>query len=325
MSDLAKAIERYEPKNDIAQAGVQFAELVNAVSRTLGSDASKTVYGQTYRAWLAWCDENGVNYFDLRPVNVVDFLADGDTSKATRQRQLSAMRKLAQMLVILDGEEARRLYEGLKLIKAPKSDKKRRADRALQPSEADAMLRVWADTDALSRRNDAIIRLLTFTGMRRSELATLRWQDIDLERGVVQVIGGKGDKDRTVAIMDSTGNTVAALQAWRQFIPEYDHVFVSVGRNGIPETDAPVNDKTVARVVKATAKQAGIGELATHDLRRTHLTELMASGGTLAEAQEQAGHAHGSTTLRYAKSVNAEQRRQNARFRFGAVPVPDVT
>ncbi len=68
--------------------------------------------------------------------------------------------------------------------------------------------------------------------------------------------------------------------------------------------------------MKATAQKAGLGQLAPHDLRRTHIIEYLATGGAVHDAQAQAGHARGDTTLGYAQAVDAEQRHASSRFRF---------
>ncbi|MBI5959515.1 MAG: hypothetical protein HY866_12315, partial [Chloroflexi bacterium] len=71
-----------------------FAALVNVTLRTLESAASQRVYRQTFGAWENWATANGLLPFDLNAVNVAQFLIDQPVTKATRQRMLSALRKL---------------------------------------------------------------------------------------------------------------------------------------------------------------------------------------------------------------------------------------
>lgn len=305
-----------------------FDQCAGMVSKTVSSGSAR-VYAQTFAAWSEYCTRHALDRFtDLTPGNVWQFLADGATTTATRQRQLSAFRKFAELLAVLDGEPARRLYDGLKLLKAPKPDdtKNERNKTALSPAQADALIRVWRGTDAVERRNAALVRLLLFTGVRRSELAALEWRDVDFENGVVYIRHGKRDKARQAAIMDNTDGTLDALRAWRDVQTAADQterrfVFCGINKAGRLETDKAITDKTVERVVKETARRAELPEIAPHDIRRTHITEFLASGGTLADAQAQAGHAHGETTLRYAQATDAAKRRRAAHFRFGAVPV----
>ena len=83
-----------------------------------------------------------------------------------------------------------------------------RVKRALKPHEVTRLLDVWRDDRSIQGlRNNSMIRLLVYTGLRRSELVALRWSDVDIEAGVVTVRHGKGDKERVVAILDSTDGT----------------------------------------------------------------------------------------------------------------------
>lgn len=320
--EINNAIQTHNPTGDIATIDSPFSQVVSFVKKTVGEKSAR-VYEQTYRAWSVWCEENQIDIMNIQAGNVYDFLDSGNTTIATRRRQLSAMRKFAQLLVILDGQEAQKLYEALKMIKAPKPSQeitatKERTQTALSPAQADKFLRTWNKDDNLSLRNNLMMRLLIFTGLRRSELAVLKWDDIDLENQIIHVRHGKGDKSRTVAIMDNTGGTLAALKAWKAIIPSYQYIFVAVTKSGKIKADKSITDKTVYRVVQQTALLAGLPDIAPHDLRRTHITEYLASGGTLANAQAQAGHAQSATTLDYAQSGDAINRRKDANFRFGA-------
>lgn len=69
-------------------------------------------------------------------------------------------------------------------------------------------------------------------------------------------------------------------------------------------------------MVKSTSKKAGLGDLAPHDLRRTHITEGLNSGATVADMQAQAGHVNASTILHYAQVTDAVKRRSRITFRF---------
>ncbi len=55
-----------------------------------------------------------------------------------------------------------------------------------------------------------------------------------------------------------------------------------------------------------------------HDARCTLITELLRTGTPLADAQAQAGHSQGQTTLHYAQAADARQGRQKGRLRYGA-------
>ena len=92
-----------------------------------------------------------------------------------------------------------------------------RVKRTLNPQEATALLGVRRnDSSDVGIRNDVMIRLLVYAGLRRSELIALRWNDINFEDLTITVRHGKGDKERVMAIVDPSGGTVGALQSLRQ-------------------------------------------------------------------------------------------------------------
>lgn len=318
--------------NDIAELSqfTAYDKLCAMTLKTVGAN-SQRIYQNTFDSWQLWTNQNGVGVYDIIQ-NIEQFLKDTCSTKSTAQRHLSALRKLTQVMAILDGENARKQHEMLCLIKAPSFDKKavkRSKGRVLTSAECDALLRVYATDNSLTgRRNLAIIAVMLMTGLRRAELVSLQWSHIDFERAIIEIHNGKGDKDRTVSIMDGhNGLTVNALKQWQALQnPDKTRAFVfcALAKGGKLTEDKPMTTQAVYKLVKRVAKIARVENpdgIAPHDFRRTHITEILSTGGSLPEAQEQAGHSRGDTTLLYARSVNAERRRENSHFRFGAVAI----
>lgn len=307
----------------IEVASPDFKDLSELMLQTVAPSSAR-VYSVTVNKWLRWCEAANRNPLDFTPRAVLDFLKSEDTTKATRQRQLSAIRKLAQMAFILapDNETYRRRVEALKVIKAPQPDqttrdKQERVQRALTPAEADKLLRVWNEDTDKAKRNAALVALLLLSGIRRSEAAALRWQDIDFENGVLNVRHGKGDKQRDVPIAGEFA--LEALRQWQMAQPlGREYVFCAVERGGgIGKQDSPITGTDVYRIWGATGQRAGIADIKPHDARRTFITEGLATGTPLQTMQSAAGHARGDTTLGYAQAVNARQARKELKFRYG--------
>lgn len=280
---------------------------------------SARVYRQTFALWATWAAANGLDSLDFSPGGVIAFLAAQNVVKATRQRQLSAFRKLARMLyVLMPTEDTRRVVEGLNMIKAPVGGESgiERTRRALAPREADKVLRVWELPTATHRRNQALISVLALAALRRSEAAALRWRDIDFENGVITVQHGKGDKRREVPVAGELA--LDALRAWQMCLtPGREFVFCRITRHGDqPGPDKSISGTDVYRIVKATEAASGV-EFKPHDLRRTFITEALATGTPLATVQAAAGHARGETTLRYAQAVDARRARKELKLRYG--------
>lgn len=285
---------------------------------------SQRVYLRTYTAWMEFAQDHEFDVMDLSFEHIRAFITQADVAKTTRQNRLSHMRKLLELLAI-GSDDYKPHYQAVKSflkVKAQADDTSRpeRHKRALSPHEATQLLSVWnSNTSDMGLRNNAVIRLLIFTGLRRSELVMLRWTDINREDMTLTVRHGKGDKERVVAIVDPSTKTLMALQDLETAQgTTYQYVFPSMTRGKNPSfaDDRPCSDKTVDRIVKATADKAQLGELAPHDLRRTHITEGLNSGATIADMQAQAGHVNASTTLGYAQATDAVKRRDRITFRF---------
>jgi integrase/recombinase XerD len=292
-------------------------ELTSVTLMTV-APGSQRIYAQTFRAWQAWAVEHGIDPLDLRPAHVLDYLNSQPTTKATRQRQLSALRKLAAMRQVLTPSESnRQIHEALKLIKAPvpETPTMERSRRALAPREADKLLRVWDGDTLADTRNRALVAVLLLGGVRRSEAAVLRWRDMDFENGIITVRHGKGDKSREVPLAGDYA--LIALAAWQQLQPtSREYVFCPLKRGDHPGKDQPISGTDVYRIWVATATAAKV-ESKPHDARRTLITEALATGTPLATVQAMAGHARGETTLRYAQAVDARRARKELKLRYG--------
>ncbi len=295
-----------------------FAELVAIVETTVAATSAR-VYRLTYEKWSVWASAQGVDEFALTPGNVSKFLDSQDATRATKQRQLSALRKLVEMLAILDyaNPEWAALHGALKKVKVSGNGGGHEHDkRALTPAQADKALRAWAGDTLADKRNRALIAVLFLAGLRRSEAVALKWADVDFSEGVLTVRHGKGDKRREVPLLGDFA--VSALRAWKDAQPpDREYVFCPLKRSKrVLGDDKPMLPNEVYRVVKATEKLTGI-PFAPHDARRTLLTEYIDQTGDVPGAQRIAGHANEATTLRYAQAATARELRRKTKLRYG--------
>jgi len=236
-------------------------------------------------------------------------------SASSAARMLAALRgvlKECWRLGLIPAEDYQRAVD----LRPVKTQTQSASGRALTPREADRLISApTAGNKALAARNRAIVATLLLTGMRRAEAAALRWSDIDFENGVITVRRGKGGKARVVAVYGEAALT--ALADWQMYQPTgYQTVFVAVKKNGECGPDRPLTTTAIYEAVTAAAAAVGI-QAKPHDLRRTLITEMLATGGSLQDAQAQAGHASGSTTMRYAYAIDARKRRSAGRLRYG--------
>ena len=137
----------------------------------------------------------------------------------------------------------------------------------------------------------AILATLYGAGLRVSEVVNLKVSDLDRERKVIHVRGGKGHKDRQVMFPDSLREVLAAWWKWRQ--PK-DWLFPG------EKPGKPFSRETVHRMCKTAARLAGIKKnVHPHSLRHAFATHLLDDGASLPVIQALLGHLNLKTTARY--------------------------
>jgi len=137
-----------------------------------------------------------------------------------------------------------------------------------------------------------IALVLYGTGLRISEAIRLEVSDIDAERGVIRVRGGKGGKSREVML--SPKLLIALRTYWSATRPPLPHLFVS------PKTGKIVNAYTVRTALCRARVQAGLKKHVTpHMLRHSFATHMLEGGTDVVVIQRLLGHASVATTTRY--------------------------
>ena len=180
--------------------------------------------------------------------------------------------------------------------------------RVLSAEEAQRLLEAAAAT-----RHYALLFSALATGARLGELLGLRWQEVDLDRGMMQItrtarfFSGKGivfshpkthRSRRPIALSAETVRVLSEhrlrqLEERLQVGPAYgDDGLVFAGPQG-----RPIFDSTVRRAFYSLAEQAGLGHVRIHDLRHTAATLMLRAGVNPKVVSERLGHATVSITL----------------------------
>ena len=203
------------------------------------------------------------------------------------QRRLSALRGFFNYLIREKVLEANPAVE----IRAPKAAK--RLPKTLDVDQVASLL-ARKPTDALSRRDLAMLELLYSSGLRLAELAGLDVTDLDLADRTVRVLG-KGSKTRVLPV---GGKALLALGAWlgeRRGLVKDGTGALFVGQNG-----RRLGARAIQRRVGRWAAGSGLNiPVHPHLLRHSFATHLLESSRDLRGVQELLGHADISTTQVY--------------------------
>lgn len=250
-------------------------------------------YEQDLLQFFAFLQREGVSRLeDVEYVHArlfVTQLYNEQKARATISRKISAIRSFFRFLnkeFELDDAAFQALYH-------PK--KESRLPRFFYEEELTALFAASEGDDNQSIRNMALLELLYATGIRVSELTSLRLQDIDFTLDIIRVMG-KGRKERYVPF----GHY--AHEALQRYITEtraklvkseHSHVFVNL-RGG------ELTARGVRFILNEMVKKANMhGVIYPHMLRHTFATHLLNNGADLRTVQELLGHSSLSSTQVY--------------------------
>jgi integrase len=154
----------------------------------------------------------------------------------------------------------------------------------------------------------SIVLMAIHTGMRRNEILSLRWSEVDLERGVIHVIKTKSRRNRALPINEVVHRELAALQ--EQTDGAGGWVFRST-KTGSKFVD-------IKKGFTAACKASGISGLRFHDLRHTTGTRLGDDGTSTTTIAEILGHSDLRMTKRYTHATDPNKREAVERLaRYG--------
>ena len=172
----------------------------------------------------------------------------------------------------------------------------KRLPRFLALDEVDRLLEEPDTSKPLGGRDRAMLQLLYATGLRVSELISVKRNDLNMELGVVRATG-KGGKQRLVPV---GRQALAAVQSYL----ENDRSRILKGKNSeylfVTARGSLLTRQAFWNLLRRYGRQAGIaGKLSPHVVRHSFATHLLERGADLRSLQIMLGHADISTTQIY--------------------------
>lgn len=134
-----------------------------------------------------------------------------------------------------------------------------------------------------------VILVACLTGMRRAEMVSLRWSQVDLETRVIVLTKTKANRVRRIPINDALHEVLKPL---REGASPEAHVLRRQGK--------PWSPNTLSILFAETTRAAGIASLRLHDLRHDFATRLVRAGKAINVIAALLGHSTLTTTQRYA-------------------------
>lgn len=219
------------------------------------------------------------------------FLKEAGKSPATLSRRMAAMKRFYAFLYT-EGEVTN---DPTLNLETPKLNQK--LPKVLTVSETEKLLLSARGEKILDMRDSAMFEMLYASGMRVTELVTLKIENINFEAGFIRCFG-KGSKERIIPLGSYAAN---ALQR-----------YLMHGRGRLLHKTSPNNivflnfrgqkltRQGFWKILKTRAQGVGIKkEISPHSIRHSFATHLLENGADLRSVQEMLGHADIATTQIY--------------------------
>jgi integrase/recombinase XerD len=296
------------PERDLVASAEAIDSFLDAAWMERGlSKNTLSAYRTDLLALARWVSSQGRPLQSADRGDLLGFIADrveGGARPRSSARQLSSFRRFFRWLV----RERGVANDPTAQISMPKIG--RPLPRSLTEEEVEALLDAPETSEALGHRDRTMLEVLYATGLRVSELVSLRLGQVNLNQGVVRVTG-KGGRERLIPLGEES------LEWLQQFIAgpreeillekQTDYVFPT--RRGDRMTR-----QAFWHIIKRYTERAGIGHtLSPHTLRHAFATHLLNHGADLRVVQMLLGHSDLSTTQIYTHVARERLRELHAR------------
>lgn len=264
-------------------------------------------YGRDIRKFLAFLEKEKIGWAGIDEETVIRFIhreSRAGLSARSQARMISSLRSFFKFLVmsgLLKKDPARRLSSPSTWLSLPK---------ILTVGEVEKLLCTPPETKSDGLRDRAMLEVLYGSGLRVSELISLKSVAINLEEGFL-ICRGKGGKERIVPLGQSAAHSVKRyLREVRPLLEKTPSEFLFLTRRGLPFTR-----QGFWKLLRKYAGEAGIAaKISPHVLRHSFATHLLERGADLRSVQLMLGHSQITTTQIYTHVSRERLRRVYDQF-----------
>jgi len=268
----------------------------------------------SYRRDLAklskFSEEEGLDIVHLTRTDLRAFIADlsiSGLSPSSVGRIISAVRGFYKFL-LMDGHIKKHPAEDLDTPK-----KGFYLPKFMNEDEVEKLLSQPDVSQEMGLRDRAILETMYASGLRVSEAANLKIDDIDTDAGIL-TCKGKGNKERKVPLGKSAVEWMKAHLAKRRKREHIEMRNLFVGSE-----NQPISRQTIFKFVKEYAGKAGLQDVSPHTLRHSFATHLLQRGADSRSVQAMLGHVDISTTQIYTHITDQHLRKTYEKFHPRAV------
>jgi len=257
------------------------------------SDNTLKAYSSDLSKFINYLDAKKLTLDKINRKDIESFimlLKNDKLGPASIYRIIAAIKSFYKYLLTHEHLEK----DPVKIVQFPKLWKK--LPNVLSASDVERLLNKPDTKDSIQIRDKAILELMYATGMRVSEVVSLKVNDIDLDLGILKC-HGKGGKERILPIGSKACQVLALyLKNTRPSLDKKD----SVSWLFLTRLGEGISRQSIWKIIRKYAIRCNIKKTVTpHTFRHSFATHLLERGADLRIVQELLGHADISTTQVY--------------------------
>ncbi|MCR5303382.1 MAG: site-specific tyrosine recombinase XerD [Lachnospiraceae bacterium] len=228
----------------------------------------------------------------------IDHLGQAGLSASTISRNIASIKTFYHYLL-----QKELVSEDISLsLKAPKVEKK--APGILTDEQIEALLSAPSGNNPKEIRDKAMLELLYATGIRVSELITLKVNDLNMQMSLIMCRGSRNERVIPFGREARKALSKYMTETRDQILGDKESEVLFVNMSG-----EPMSRQGFWKLIKSYSKKAGVdGDITPHTLRHSFAAHLVKNGADLHSVQEMLGHSDISTTQMYARLVSSRLR-----------------
>ncbi|MEG6565860.1 site-specific tyrosine recombinase [Thermoanaerobacterium saccharolyticum] len=242
------------------------------------SDNTIESYKRDITQFMGYLKENNIEYYDVNKITIIsylNFLKHKNMTQSTISRHLSSIKSFYQYLFMnkfIDKEPAYTLD-------APKIEKK--VPLTLSVEQVDKLLSHEFENSEKGLRDKAILEVLYATGLKVSELISLRVKDVNLNYGYIYC---KSSKERFIPIGDSASNALQNYISVRRKIDQDEFLFLNL-------RGEPLTRQGCWKIIKEYTNIVNPGfDITPSILRKSFAKHMLENGADIRSVQEILGY-----------------------------------
>ncbi len=277
---------------------------------------TKKVSKNTYDAYIrdvsvfiSYCTEKGIDSFSLIDLTFIngfnEFYENSGKSESSKSRMIASVRTFFKFLQQIGKIDDNPTYK-IKLKKI-----KQNVPGILEQNEILKLINQPNTKDYKGCRDKAILELLYATGIKVSELISIKLTDINLQLGLLKISSQNG-RERIIPIypeaLKSINDYVTVVRPSILYGTENQYLFVNMNGNQLSR-------QGLWKIIKYYAALAGINkDITPNTIRHSFATHLLENGAELNDIKEMLGHIDIASTQIYSTMLKNKYAKSYSRF-----------